>query len=414
MLSIATVTTLTGVASHNVSAADYTVESGDTLWGLANENGTSVSNLKEMNNLSSDLIVPGEVLEMDEKKEETHVKEDNQGIYTIKSGDMLYKIGQKFNVDYKQIKKWNNLSSDMIYAGKTLIVSADAVPAEQKAPVVTEATTQSNAADTQGQADTVNQQVEAEKTEAQPSNQNNEKEAPAVVEQSQNNTEAAEQSVQTTHSDNASQQVEPKQAATQPANQNNEKESSNVAQTSNQNRTEDVQQSANENNQNVNQSSQETPAVVENTSNNEVATQNVNSQETTQVQAPVPQAPAPSVASGSYGSNYYMTGDCTWYVFERRKEMGASVSNSWGDAKNWASAARSEGLQVNNTPSVGAIMQSAAFQNGSYSFGHVAVVEAVNADGSIVVSEMNWSGGVGNKTTRTVSASSAASHNFIH
>ncbi|GAA3716166.1 hypothetical protein GCM10022378_03120 [Salinicoccus jeotgali] len=409
LLSIATVTTLTGVASHNVSAADYTVESGDTLWGLANENGTSVSNLKEMNNLSSDLIVPGEVLEVDEEKEETHVKEENQGIYTIKSGDTLYKIGQKFNVDYKQIKTWNNLSSDMIYAGKTLIVSADAVPAEQKAPVVAEAATQNNSADTQAQADTTNQQADSEKTEAQQSNQNNETEAPAVVEQSQDNTE-----VQATQSDNANQQVEPKQAATQPANQNNEQESSNVAQTSNQNRTEDVQQSANENNQNVNQSSQETPAVVENTSNNEVATQNVNSQETTQVQAPAPQAPAPSVASGSYGSNYYMTGDCTWYVFERRKEMGASVSNSWGDAKNWASAARSEGLQVNNTPSVGAIMQSAAFQNGSYSFGHVAVVEAVNADGSIVVSEMNWSGGVGNKTTRTVSASNVASHNFIH
>lgn len=126
------------------------------------------------------------------------------------------------------------------------------------------------------------------------------------------------------------------------------------------------------------------------------------------------QAPAPSGQTQSYGNNWYFDGDCTWYVFEKRQSMGKSVSGSWGDAKNWAGAAASEGYAVNNTPSQGAIMQTGAGQNGAYGQGHVAVVEQVNSDGSIVVSEMNWDGGVGGQTTRTISAGSASQHNFIH
>lgn len=126
------------------------------------------------------------------------------------------------------------------------------------------------------------------------------------------------------------------------------------------------------------------------------------------------QAPAPASYTQSSGSNWYFDGDCTWYVFEKRQDLGKSVSGSWGDAKNWAGAAASEGYTVNNTPSQGAIMQSGAGQNGAYGQGHVAVVDQVNSDGSIVVSEMNWDGGIGGLTTRTISAGSAAQHNFIH
>lgn len=140
------------------------------------------------------------------------------------------------------------------------------------------------------------------------------------------------------------------------------------------------------------------------------------SQSTTDVQAPaVVETPAASSSSSfTGGTNFYPGGECTWYAFERRAELGKAVSGSWGNASNWAGQASAQGLTVNNTPSVGAIIQTPANTNGAYGMGHVGVVESVNGDGSITISEMNWSGGLGGKTFRTLSASQAASHNFIH
>ena len=181
LLSVATVTALTGIASHNISAAEYTVESGDTLWSLANESGTSVSTLKEVNELSGDLIVPGDVLEVDAEPSEEDAQE-NDGTYVIKSGDTLFEIGQKFDVDYQKIMEWNNLSTDMIYAGKTLIVAASAAPANEtveEAPAVQEAP-----AVEEEQAEVVEEAPAVEETEQdQPS-------APAAA---QNDNQAAEQ-----------------------------------------------------------------------------------------------------------------------------------------------------------------------------------------------------------------------------
>ncbi|PAK92314.1 CHAP domain-containing protein, partial [Brevibacterium casei] len=82
---------------------------------------------------------------------------------------------------------------------------------------------------------------------------------------------------------------------------------------------------------------------------------------------------------------------------------------TWGNANNWASAAQSDGYTVNHTPEKGAILQTS---EGSY--GHVACVESVSSDGSVTVSEMNYSGGPFVTDTRTISASQAKSYNYIH
>ncbi|MDG0843036.1 LysM peptidoglycan-binding domain-containing protein [Staphylococcus equorum] len=108
----------------------------------------------------------------------------------------------------------------------------------------------------------------------------------------------------------------------------------------------------------------------------------------------------------SNGSNYYNWGQCTYYAFDRRQQLGKSVSNLWGNANNWASAASNNGYKVDRTPEVGAIFQSNA---GNY--GHVGVVERKNPDGSIVVSEMNWQG-VGQKSYRTIH--NTGQYNYIH
>ncbi|OZT77168.1 LysM peptidoglycan-binding domain-containing protein [Salinicoccus roseus] len=193
LLSVATVTALTGIASHNISAAEYTVESGDTLWSLANESGTSVSTLKEVNELSGDLIVPGDVLEVDAEPSEEDDQE-NDGTYVIKSGDTLFEIGQKFDVDYQKIMEWNNLSTDMIYAGKTLIVAASAAPANEtveEAPAVQEAPAVEEQAEVVEEAPAVEEQAEV--VEEAPAVEETEQDQPSAPAAAQNDNQAAEQ-----------------------------------------------------------------------------------------------------------------------------------------------------------------------------------------------------------------------------
>lgn len=114
-----------------------------------------------------------------------------------------------------------------------------------------------------------------------------------------------------------------------------------------------------------------------------------------------------SVSLASAG-NRYAYGNCTWYAYERRVQLGLPVGSFWGNAATWAAYARAAGLVVNNSPSVGAIMQN----GGGY--GHVAIVESVAANGDITVTEMNYAGNFNRVTSRTISAGQAAAFNFIH
>ncbi|MDU6507155.1 MAG: CHAP domain-containing protein, partial [Staphylococcus sp.] len=111
-------------------------------------------------------------------------------------------------------------------------------------------------------------------------------------------------------------------------------------------------------------------------------------------------------ALNNQGNHYYF-GNCTYYAFDRRQQLGRSVGSYWGNANNWASSARNAGLVVDHRPEVGAVFQTSA---GYY--GHVGIVERVNNDGSFYVSEMNWNGHFNDVTNRTIYNSS--SYNFIH
>jgi surface antigen len=94
--------------------------------------------------------------------------------------------------------------------------------------------------------------------------------------------------------------------------------------------------------------------------------------------------------------NTYARGHCTWYAYERRRELGLPVSNTWGHAATWAIRAQAQGFSVGTTPAVGAIIQ-----NRGGPFGHVGIVERVYQD-RIIISEMNFAGAWGRITTRTI------------
>jgi len=113
--------------------------------------------------------------------------------------------------------------------------------------------------------------------------------------------------------------------------------------------------------------------------------------------------------AGSVG-NKYAYGNCTWYAYERRAAMGMPVGSFWGNGGSWGYSARAAGYVVNNTPSYGAVLVEAG------SPGHVAVVESVADDGTVVVSEMNNAayGGFNIINNRTISAGQASLYQYIH
>jgi surface antigen len=87
-----------------------------------------------------------------------------------------------------------------------------------------------------------------------------------------------------------------------------------------------------------------------------------------------------------YGFNGYDYGWCTWYVASK-----ISVPTNWGNANNWNEGARASGWTVSTTPRPGAIAQSDA-----RGWGHVGLVEAVSADGTMIkYSDMNGLAGWG-------------------
>lgn len=113
--------TLTGslLFSGNALAANYTVKSGDSLWKIAKANNVSVANLKSWNNLTSDDIYPGQTLIIN-----SSFSSSTSSSYTVKLGDSLWKIAQANNVSVANLKSWNNLTSDNIYPGQTLIINS--------------------------------------------------------------------------------------------------------------------------------------------------------------------------------------------------------------------------------------------------------------------------------------------------
>jgi N-acetylmuramoyl-L-alanine amidase len=110
-----------------------------------------------------------------------------------------------------------------------------------------------------------------------------------------------------------------------------------------------------------------------------------------------------------YRGNGYIYGWCTWHAANRRMEIGRPIPSNLGNAITWYSLAQRSGLATGAEPRSGAVLWHARMGG----LGHVAYVERVNDDGSLLVSDMNypiW----GRVTYRTVPPSEVDAYRFIY
>jgi membrane-bound lytic murein transglycosylase D len=114
----------------------HKIKPGDTLLALAKRYGVRVADIKRLNNIRSprslqighNLIIP---LNPDITGKtavaalQDDYKRSSRSYYTVRSGDSLWKIAQKFDVSEKQLRVWNRLGwSNVIRPGQRMVVSA--------------------------------------------------------------------------------------------------------------------------------------------------------------------------------------------------------------------------------------------------------------------------------------------------
>lgn len=104
----------------------YTVKKGDSLWSIAKKYNTTVEQLKAANNLTSNLLNIGQVLKIPQT--EVPVEPGDYTVYTVVSGDNLYNIARRYNLDVKDIVDYNNLSTTNLSIGQRLLIPTKTVP----------------------------------------------------------------------------------------------------------------------------------------------------------------------------------------------------------------------------------------------------------------------------------------------
>lgn len=166
---LCTVALAGGLLAQNTTAnADtITVKAGDTLSSLALTHNTTVSSLKETNHLQDEnKIFVGDKLETN-----TNVNQDNN-TYTVVAGDTLSKIADEHNLTVANLKAYNNLTSDLITVGQVLQLAGqtsvvDNTPTQTQAQDDTQQTQTVVAQPQQTQSQTYTQPQQAQQTQTQ-------------------------------------------------------------------------------------------------------------------------------------------------------------------------------------------------------------------------------------------------------
>ena len=118
-LRVGQILKIPGVITPTPTGATYTVRSGDSLWSIANEYNTTSDELMRLNNLTTSALSIGQVLKLPSTITPV-TPSDNT--YTVKSGDSLWSISNKFDISVTEIRNLNNLTSDILTIGQVLLI----------------------------------------------------------------------------------------------------------------------------------------------------------------------------------------------------------------------------------------------------------------------------------------------------
>ena len=109
----------------------HKIKSGETIGGIAEMYKVSASSIKEWNNISGNKIIAGTTLKIysdaspnivsNNATQKTELTSESIN-HQIQSGETIIGISESYGVSVEDIKRWNNLSSSKIVAGKTLII----------------------------------------------------------------------------------------------------------------------------------------------------------------------------------------------------------------------------------------------------------------------------------------------------
>lgn len=112
-------------------ASFYVVQKGDNLSAIAKKFNTTVADIQEWNKLSSTNVSLGASLQVvqnpTEKEEVADTVERKDIAYSVQKGDNLGLIAKKFGVSVVELKQWNNLKSNAIAVGNSLIVAKNEI-----------------------------------------------------------------------------------------------------------------------------------------------------------------------------------------------------------------------------------------------------------------------------------------------
>jgi len=110
---------------YNMNTGDnvYVVKGGDTLYSIAQTNNTTINEIKNLNNLNSNILTIGQILILPNPT----TNDLNDVYYIVKSGDTLYSIAKKNNVSIDDLKNINNLTSNVLSIGQKLLIPSESV-----------------------------------------------------------------------------------------------------------------------------------------------------------------------------------------------------------------------------------------------------------------------------------------------